>query len=132
MGTILQTRKPKSTILADEVDNLARVRTAIKVLEKEETELTEKFRKLLMEDVVVESDSHYAELAKEETPSQKYDVAKAYKVMTKAQLIALCSVSASKLKVLVDKGEVTPVTEQSLRVGTPTQKARKVLLKNKE
>ena len=123
-------RTKRQNLLAADLATLVRLRADIAEKSLLEKDLTNKFRKLLTEGVSVETSTHFLELGAEETPTQNYDIAKAFNLLTKAQMVAVCTVSGPKLRTLAASGEIKPNTEVSLRVGTPTVKARKVLIKN--
>ena len=118
--------------LATKLDELVQLRVAIKKLETTEKIITDEIRLAVENGATVESDMFKAELANPETPSFSYDIAKAFNLLTKVQLVAIASISASKLNALVKKNEILPKVEVSLRVGEPKVKETKLLIKAKE
>jgi hypothetical protein len=124
--------KTKTTLTVS-VSELAELRARIIRDKKLEEKITNQIREALLAGAVIEDDKMIAVLGAEEVATPKYDVGKAYNILTKPQLVEICIISGAKVKTLVKKGEMKPETEEFLRNGlAPKERDRKVLIQMKD
>jgi hypothetical protein len=117
--------------LAKQLDKLAMIRAAQKKLKAIEAGLADAIKTAMDDGINVVSNVYEAFLSAEGAPSYSYDIAKAEKILTKAQMIQVCKVDGSKLAALIKSKELKPQIEVQLRVGKPTVAAGKLLIRPK-